>query len=110
MRANQYYTDAVSWAVGEKITDGMGNNQFQPNGTLTRAQVVTFLWRLAGSPKTKGVTPFSDLKPGAYYLDAVAWATSVGVTNGVTDTTFAPNAACTRAEAVTFLMREAGLK
>ena len=109
VRANQYYTDAVSWAVGEKITDGMGNNQFQPNGTLTRAQVVTFLWRLAGSPKTKGVTPFSDLKPGAYYLDAVAWATSEGVTNGVTDSTFAPNQSCTRAQAVTFLHRMANL-
>ena len=108
--AGKYYYDAVSWAVGEKITEGMGKNQFQPSGTLTRAQVVTFLWRLAGEPKTKGVTPFTDLKPGAYYLDAVAWATSTAVTMGMTDTTFEPNAPCTRAQAVTFLMRADALK
>ena len=108
--AGKYYYDAVSWAVGEKITEGMGKNQFQPSGTLTRAQVVTFLWRLAGSPKTKGVTPFTDLKPGAYYLDAVARATSTRVTTGMTDTTFVPGGQCTRAEAVTFLMRADALK
>lgn len=107
--ANKYFYDAVSWAVGEKITEGMGKNQFQPNGTLTRAQVVTFLWRLAGAPKAKGVTPFTDLKAGAYYLDAVAWATLSGVTTGVTNTTFVPNAPCTRAEAVTFLFRASKL-
>ena len=109
MPAKQYYYSAVSWAVGEKITDGVGGNRFDPNGKLTRAQVVTFLWRLAGSPKTRGVTPFTDLKSGAYYLDAVAWATSTGVTNGVTDTTFAPNDTCTRAQAVTFLYRASKL-
>ena len=109
MPASQYYYPSVSWAVSEGITDGVGGNKFDPKGTLTRAQVVTFLWRLAGSPQTKGVTPFTDLKPGAYYLEAVAWATSVGVTMGVTDTTFVPDAPCTRAEAVTFLMREANL-
>ncbi|MBQ6403443.1 MAG: S-layer homology domain-containing protein [Oscillospiraceae bacterium] len=105
----QYYFPSVSWAVGEGITNGVSATKFDPKGTLTRAQVVTFLWRLAGSPKTRGVTPFTDLKPGAYYLDAVAWATSTGVTNGMTDTTFAPDAPCTRAQAVTFLMREAHL-
>ena len=106
----QYYYPSVSWAVSEGITDGVGNNKFDPKGTLTRAQVVTFLWRLAGEPKTKGVTPFTDLKPGAYYLDAVAWATSTAVTMGMTDTTFEPNGPCTRAQAVTFLMRADALK
>lgn len=105
----QYYYPSVSWAVSEGITEGVGGNKFDPKGTLTRAQVVTFLWRLAGSPQTRGVTPFTDLKPGAFYLNAVAWATSTGVTMGVTDTTFVPDAPCTRAEAVTFLMREANL-
>ena len=109
MPQTQYYFPSVSWAVGEGITNGVSATKFDPKGTLTRAQVVTFLWRLAGSPKTQGVTPFTDLKPGAYYLDAVAWATSTGVTNGMTDTTFAPDAPCTRAQAVTFLMREAHL-
>ena len=107
--AGKYYYDAVSWAVGEKITEGMGGNRFQPSGTLTRAQVVTFLWRLAGSPKTKGVTPFTDLKAGAYYLDAVAWAISAGVTTGMSDTTFEPGTPCTRAQAVTFLFRASKL-
>ena len=108
--STQYYYPAVSWAVGEGITDGIGSNKFDPKGTLTRAQVVTFLWRLAGKPETKGVTPFTDLKPGAYYLQAVAWAASTDVTKGKTDTTFAPNEPCTRAQAVTFLMRADALK
>ena len=101
----RYYYPAVSWAVSEGLTTGVGGGRFDPNGTLTRAQVVTFLWRLAGSQKTKGVTAFTDLKPGAYYLDAVGWAVSANVTNGITDTTFVPNDPCTRAQTVTFLQR-----
>ena len=72
---------------------------------LTRAQVVTFLWRLAGSPKAEAAAAFTDVKPGAYYAEAVAWAVKAGVTKGVTASTFEPNTPCTRAETVTFLYR-----
>ncbi len=104
----QYYTEAVAWAVAQGITNGTSDTTFSPNNTLTRAQVVTFLWRLAGSPKAAKAAAFSDVKSGAYYAEAVAWAVAQGITKGVSDTRFAPADVCTRAQTVTFLYRQLG--
>jgi len=101
-----YYADAVIWAVGKGITSGTTTTTFSPNNPCTRAQAVTFLWRAAGSPAPKGsVNPFTDVKADAYYYDAVLWAVEQGITKGTSDTTFTPNATCTRAQIVTFLWR-----
>lgn len=100
-----YYYDAVGWAVEQGITNGTTDMTFSPNQPCTRAQIVTFLWRAAGSPKASGSNPFTDVDAGSYYYDAVQWAVEQGVTAGTTDTTFSPNNACTRAQAVTFLYR-----
>lgn len=101
-----YYRDAVAWAVANGITNGITASTFSPNAPCTRAQIVTFLWRAAGSPDPKSSeNPFSDMVPGAYYYDAVLWAVEQGITNGTTDTTFSPDVTCTRAQAVTFLWR-----
>lgn len=101
-----YYAEAVNWAVAKKITGGVGNNLFAPNATCTRAQAVTFLWRAAGSPAPKSSeNPFTDVKAGSYYYDAVLWAVENGITNGTSATAFSPNATCSRAQIVTFLWR-----
>ena len=101
-----YYEDAVDWAVENGITTGVSANRFDPNGVCTRAQAVTFLWRAAGSPAPRSRTmPFTDVPAGSYYYDAVLWAVENGITEGTSDTTFSPNAICTRAQIVTFLWR-----
>ena len=108
--AGSYYEDAVIWAVDKGITTGTSATTFEPNGICTRAQAVTFLWRAAGSPtpKTK-VMPFADVKAGSYYYDAVLWAVENGITKGTSDTTFSPDATCSRAQIVTFLWRSQGV-
>ena len=101
-----YYEDAVDWAVENGITKGTDDTHFSPDGICTRAQAVTFLWRAAGSPKPETRTmPFADVPAGSYYYDAVLWAVENGITEGTSDTTFSPNAICTRAQIVTFLWR-----
>ncbi|MCI6567546.1 MAG: S-layer homology domain-containing protein [Dysosmobacter sp.] len=104
--AGAYCYDAVLWAAKEGITAGTTATTFSPNATCTRAQAVTFLWRTAGSPAPQShVMPFTDVAEGSYYHDAVLWAVENGITKGTTDTTFSPNAKCTRAQIVTFLWR-----
>lgn len=103
-----YYSDAVYWAVENGITDGIGQSLFDPDGTCTRAQIVTLLWRTAGSPEPNTANGFTDVPENAYYAKAVAWAVENGITEGVGDNRFAPDAACTRAQAVTFLFRAYG--
>ena len=101
-----YYEDAVDWAVENGITKGTDDTHFSPDGICTRAQAVTFLWRAAGSPKPETRTmPFADVPAGSYYYDAVLWAVENGITEGTSDTTFSPNATCTRAQIVAFLWR-----
>ena len=101
-----YYYDAVQWAVENGITAGISDTTFSPNVACTRAQAVTFLWRAAGSPAPKSsVMPFTDVAEGSYYHDAVLWAMENGITEGISDTAFTPDAKCTRAQAVTFLWR-----
>ena len=101
-----YYYEAVKWAVENGVTGGVGNNLFAPDGTCTRAQAVTFLWRAAGSPAPKSTaTPFTDVPAGSYYYNAVLWAIENGITVGTSATTFSPDADCTRAQIVTFLWR-----
>ena len=104
--ADAYYYDAVLWAAKEGITGGTDAVHFSPNAPCTRAQAVTFLWRAAGSPAPKShAMPFTDVAEGSYYHDAVLWAVENGITKGTSDTTFTPNAKCTRAQIVTFLWR-----
>ena len=103
-----YYAEAVNWAVAKKITEGVGNDLFAPNAPCTRAQIVTFLWRAAGSPGSKTMSGFSDVPADSYYAKAVAWAVENGITGGTGDGKFSPDAACTRAQAVTFLYRASG--
>ena len=104
-----YYYDAVMWAVENGVTEGTSATTFSPDMACTRAQMVTFLWRAAGSPKpTTTNNPFTDVQSGAYYYDAVLWAVENGVTEGTSATTFSPDAVCTRAQTVTFLWRQAG--
>lgn len=101
-----YYEDAVIWAVKNGITGGTSATTFAPNGFCTRAQAVTFLWRAAGSPAPKSTAmAFTDVPAGSYYYDAVLWAVENGVTKGTSDTTFSPNANCSRGQIVTFLWR-----
>ncbi len=103
-----YYYEAVKWAAENGITDGVGNNLFAPGQPCTRAQIVTYLWRAAGSPEPKGsAAGMTDVPAGSYYEKAVAWAIESGITVGMTDTSFSPNTTCTRAQAVTFLARAA---
>ena len=107
--ASAYYAEAVNWAVAKKITEGVGNDLFAPNQPCTRAQIVTFLWRAAGSPAPKNTsTSFGDVKSGSFYEQAVAWAVENGITGGTGDGKFSPDATCTRAQAVTFLYRASG--
>ena len=102
-----YYYDAVKWAVDNGITGGVGNSLFAPNQPCTRGQIVTFLWRAAGSPVVNYAMNMTDVAEDAYYGEAVRWALSEGVTTGIGDITFGPDAACTRAQAVAFLFRYA---
>ena len=103
--ANAYFADAVEWAVNKGITNGLSDTMFGPYESCTRAQIVTFLWRAAGSPEPKTASSFTDVPASAYYAKAVAWAIENGITNGMTETMFAPNATCTRGQSVTFLYR-----
>ena len=105
--ASAYYYDAVKWAAEQGITGGIGNGLFGPYRPCTRGQIVTFLWRAAGSPEPKNAVSLTDVPADAYYAKAVAWAMENGITLGTTDTTFSPDAACTRAQSVTFLYRAA---
>ena len=103
---NAYFYEAVKWAVENGITTGVGDNLFAPEQPCTRAQIVTFLWRAAGSPEPKGAASgMTDVVSGSYYEKAVAWAIENGITTGTTTSTFSPDATCTRAQAVTFLAR-----
>ena len=109
VKEGAYYYDAVLWAVEQKITSGTSATTFSPDASCTRAQMVTFLWRAAGSPKVEnGKNPFTDVKADAYYYDAVLWAVEKGVTSGTSATTFSPDATVTRGQTVTFLYRNAG--
>ena len=100
-----YYTSAVEWTLKHMITQGTTDITFTPNGSCTRAHIVTFLWRAAGSPEPESAVSFADVPAGSYYAKAVAWAVENGITLGMTDVTFSPNAACTRAQSMTFLYR-----
>ena len=107
--ADAYYYNAVQWAVRNGITNGTSETTFSPNAPCTRGQVVTFLWRAAGCPTPNGSEmPFTDVVKGSYYETAVLWAVENGITNGTSETTFSPNAPCTRAQTVTFLWRSQG--
>lgn len=103
-----YYYEAVKWAQEKGITGGIGNGLFGPNQPCTRAQIVTFLWRAAGSPEPKAMSSFADVSMDAYYAKAVAWAVENGITTGTGDGKFSPDATCTRAQSVTFLFRAIG--
>ena len=103
--AGSYYYDAVLWAVENDITKGTSDTTFSPNMTCTRAQIVTFLWRSEKSPAAGTANPFADVKSAAYYADAVLWAAKKDITRGTTNTTFSPDADCTRSQIVTFLWR-----
>lgn len=103
-----YYYDAVLWAVENGVTNGTSATTFSPDMAVSRAQMVTFLWRAHGSPKAAGTNPFADVSTSDYYYDAVLWAVANGVTNGTSATTFSPDMDVTRAQAVTFQWRAAG--
>ena len=105
VHAEDYYYDAVLWAAQEGVTGGTSDTLFAPNAGCTRAQAVTFLWRAAGSPEPKTLSSFADVPADAYYAKAVAWAVENGVAKGVSETLFAPDTSCTRAQIVTFLWR-----
>ena len=105
--ASNYYYEAVKWAQEKGITGGIGNGLFGSNQPCTRGQIVTFLWRAAGSPVVNYAMNMTDVTEDAYYGEAVRWALSEGITTGIGDTVFGPDAACTRAQAVAFLFRYA---
>ena len=108
VHAEDYYYDAVLWAAQKGITGGMSDTLFAPNAACTRAQIVTFLWRAAGSPEPKALSSFADVPADAYYAKAVVWAVENGITEGTSDTTFAPGTICTRAQGAALLYRAAG--
>lgn len=108
--AEEYYYEAVKWASENGVTGGIGENLFGANLPCTRAQIVTFLWRAAGSPEPKGMSGFVDVSADAYYAKAVAWAVEQGIVSGTSATTFSPDAVCTRAQSVAFLYRAFGEK
>ena len=105
---NAYYVDAVEWMLKREVTQGTTEATFGPDLNCTRAQIVTFLWRVAGSPEAKGMVSFADVSAGSYYAKAVAWAVENGITGGTGDGLFSPDAACTRAQSAAFLYRAAG--
>ena len=106
--SDAYYADAVAWAVENGITSGTSDTTFSPDAACTRAQMVMFLWRAAGSPKATSSNPFTDLQTDAYYYDAVLWAVEQGITSGTSATTFSPDVTVTRGQTVTFLYRANG--
>ncbi len=106
--SDAYYYEAVLWAVEKGITSGTSDNTFSPDASCTRGQIVTFLWRAAGSPRASGANPFTDVSADAYYYDAVLWAVNQGITSGTSETTFSPDATVTRGQTVTFLWRANG--
>ena len=108
--AEEYYYEAVKWASENGVTGGIGENLFGAKLPCTRAQIVTFLWRAAGSPEPKGMSGFVDVSADAYYAKAVAWAVEQGIVSGTSATTFSPDAVCTRAQSVAFLYRAFGEK
>ena len=108
--ADAYYYEAVQWAVETGVTGGVGDDLFAPDAACTRAQIVTFLWRAAGSPEPQSKADFTDVPANAYYAKAVAWALENGITKGTSATTFSPDDPCTRAQAVTFLARALSAK
>ena len=108
--ADDYYYEAVKWASENGVTGGIGENLFGAKLPCTRAQIVTFLWRAAGSPEPKGMSGFVDVSADAYYAKAVAWAVEQGIVSGTSATTFSPDAVCTRAQSVAFLYRAFGEK
>ena len=108
VKSTDYYYDAVLWAVENGVTNGTTPTKFSPNMICTRAQMVTFLWRAAGSPSARGTMPFKDVARNAYYYDAVLWAWNNGVTLGTSATTFSPDMNVTRAQVVTLLYRYKG--
>lgn len=101
----KWYHEGVDFVVAAGLMNGMSDTSFQPNGTLTRAQMVTILYRMADSPKTEAAVPFTDVQSGRFYTEAVAWAYEKGIVKGMTDTLFAPNSPVTREQLVTFLAR-----
>ena len=103
-----YYVDAVEWMLKREVTQGTTDTTFSPNLNCTRAQIVTFLWRAAGSPEPKGTVSFADVSAGSYYAKAVAWAIENGITGGTGNGLFSPDATCTRAQSAAFLYRAAG--
>ena len=105
VKADDYFYDAVLWAAQNGITAGTDAVHFSPSASCTRAQIVTFLWRAAGSPEPKNAGSFADVSADSYYAKAVAWAVENGITGGTGDGKFSPNATCTREQAVTFLYR-----
>ena len=108
--AGSYCYDAVLWAAKKGVTGGVDENHFAPDAACTRAQIVTFLWRAAGSPEPKGASGFADVPADSYYAKAVAWAVENGITTGMSDSVFAPDGTCTRAQSVTLLYRALGSK
>ena len=108
LKKGAFYEKAVAWAVEQGITNGLSDDKFGPDAQCNRGQIVTFLWRYKGQPAPANEqTPFKDLKAGAFYLKAVAWAVESEVTNGVSKDKFGPDATCTRGQVVTFLYRAA---
>lgn len=109
VKEQDYYCKPVVWAVGNGITSGIGKGKFGPESSCTRGQIVTFLWRAAGSPNPKTATnPFTDVKPSDYYYKAVLWAVENNITSGIGNGKFGPGSSCTRGQAVTFIWRAAG--
>ena len=108
VKNSAYYVDAVEWMLKREVTQGTTETTFSPNLNCTRAQIVTFLWRAAGSPEPKGTVSFADVSAGSYYAKAVAWAIENGITGGTGDGLFSPDATCTRAQSAAFLYRAAG--
>ena len=103
-----WFYDAVNWAVGAGVTTGKNKTTFAPYDINTRGEAVTFLWRASGSPSMGETTPFGDIDQDGYYYEAVLWAVEKGITKGTSETTFSPDDTCTRGQIVTFLWRMAG--
>ena len=108
MNTNAYYYEALLWAIETGVTKGTTETTFTPDAICTRGQMVTFLYRYDGSPEVTGENPFSDVSSHAFYYTSVVWAVQKGITKGITATTFAPLADCTRGQIVTFLYRFMG--
>ena len=105
---DDWYADEVAWAVEANVTDGVGDNRFDPSGSVTRAQIVTFLWRMAGEPAPAAAETFSDVEEGSWYSSAVQWAVDSGITKGTGDHQFSPEQLCDRAMCLTLLYRMEG--